>query len=175
MRLRYVSVSRFFDKLKVTQRQNRCPRTMIEAMNLAEQAIANSWGTGKFTYILKSINSLKQEMISSVVGNPHNFSLRCTHIPYYCSIVLESLNLVVCILLRVVDQVQGFPSNATLSQQLFIILFKLSTTCFGLTTIFRRKCIHVNFQYIYIYIYIYISTRRWSYDRNMWRIIWIKY
>jgi hypothetical protein len=29
---------------------------------------------------------------------------------------IEILNLVVCILLRVLDQVQGFPSNATLFQ-----------------------------------------------------------
>jgi hypothetical protein len=35
--------------------------------------------------------------------------------------------------------VQGFPSNATLFQQLFTILFKLSATCFGRTTIFRLE------------------------------------
>jgi hypothetical protein len=48
----------------------------------------------------------------------------------------------VCILLRVFDQVQGFPSNATLFQYLFTILFKLSAICFGCTTIFMRKYIH---------------------------------
>jgi hypothetical protein len=49
------------------------------------------------------------------------------------------LNLVVWILLRVLDQVQGFPSNETLFQQLFTILFKLTATCFGRTIIFRQK------------------------------------
>jgi hypothetical protein len=49
------------------------------------------------------------------------------------------LNLGVSILLRVLDQAEGFPSNTTLFQQSFTILFKLSATCFGRTTIFRRK------------------------------------
>jgi hypothetical protein len=53
------------------------------------------------------------------------------------------LNLGVCILLRVLDQVQRFPSNTTLFQLLFTILFKLSATCFGCTTIFKWKCIHL--------------------------------
>jgi hypothetical protein len=47
------------------------------------------------------------------------------------------LNLGVCILLRVSDQVQGFPSNATTFQWLFTILFKLSATCFGHMTIVK--------------------------------------
>jgi hypothetical protein len=43
-------------------------------------------------------------------------------------------------LLRVLDQVQGFPSNATLFQEFFLLFYsKLSATCFGGTTIFRRK------------------------------------
>jgi hypothetical protein len=39
-------------------------------------------------------------------------------------------------------QVQGFPSNATLFQLLFTILYKLSATCFSRTTIFKRERIH---------------------------------
>jgi hypothetical protein len=66
--------------------------------------------------------------------------------------IRKYLNLAVCILLRVSDQVQGFPSNATLFQKLFTILFKLTATRFGRTTIFKRKYIHL---YIYIYMYIY--------------------
>jgi hypothetical protein len=52
-----------------------------------------------------------------------------------------TLNSVVCILLPVLDQVQGFPSNATLCQWLFTIRFELSATCFGRTTIFKWKYI----------------------------------
>jgi hypothetical protein len=44
------------------------------------------------------------------------------------------LKLSVCILLRVLDQVEQFPSNETLFQKLFTIL---SATCFGRTTIFK--------------------------------------
>jgi hypothetical protein len=54
------------------------------------------------------------------------------------------LNFGVCILLRVLDQVQRFPSNAILFQYLFTILFKLSATCFGRTTMFSWKYIHQN-------------------------------
>jgi hypothetical protein len=57
------------------------------------------------------------------------------------------LNFGVCILLCVLDQVQGFPSNATIFQQLFTILFKLSAACFGRRTIFRRK--YTNRMYIF--------------------------
>jgi hypothetical protein len=38
-------------------------------------------------------------------------------------------------------QLQGLPSNATLFQYLFTVLFKISATCFGRATIFRRKSI----------------------------------
>jgi hypothetical protein len=61
---------------------------------------------------------------------------------YTSEINMADLNLGVCILLRVLDQVQGFPSNATLFQYFFTILFKITATCFGRTTIFMRKYIH---------------------------------
>jgi hypothetical protein len=47
---------------------------------------------------------------------------------------------------RILDQVEEFPSNATLSNSFFAILFKLSATCFGRTTIFRWKYLHRKFE-----------------------------
>jgi hypothetical protein len=63
------------------------------------------------------------------------------------------LNLGVCILLLVLDQVQGFPSNATLFQYLFTIFIKLSATCFGRTTS------HVNFRCIYFRLKIVVRPK----------------
>jgi hypothetical protein len=41
-------------------------------------------------------------------------------------------------------QIQGFPSNATLFQQLFTILFKFSATCFHQKMVVRPKHIADN-------------------------------
>jgi hypothetical protein len=48
-----------------------------------------------------------------------------------------------------INQVQGFPFNATLFQYSFTILFKLSATCFGRITIFRRKYMLISEVYIF--------------------------
>jgi hypothetical protein len=58
------------------------------------------------------------------------------------SLALIILILGVCILLRALDQAQGSPSNTTMFQYLFTVLFKISAKCFGRTTIFRWKYVN---------------------------------
>jgi hypothetical protein len=60
-------------------------------------------------------------------------------------------------MLRALDQVQEFPSNATLFQQLLTILFKLSATFFSRKTIFKRK--YVNFRCIYFHLKMVVRPK----------------
>jgi hypothetical protein len=57
-------------------------------------------------------------------------------------LVTVILNLVVCILLRVLNQVQEFPSNATVSIVVYYFI-QLAATCFGRTIIFKWKYIEI--------------------------------
>jgi hypothetical protein len=52
------------------------------------------------------------------------------------SIKVSILNLGVCILLRVLDQVQGFPSNSTL----FWIFYSVTETCSGYWIKYSKQC-----------------------------------
>jgi hypothetical protein len=58
---------------------------------------------------------------------------------YFNNIHTLILKLVVCVLLRVLGQVQGF----RLTQHCFEYFYPVTATCFGLMTIFRWKYIHV--------------------------------
>jgi hypothetical protein len=57
---------------------------------------------------------------------------------------IHFLSLVVCILLRVLDQVQGFRLMQHCLNSCLLFLFKLTATCFGLMTILKQK-------YIFLY------------------------
>jgi lipoprotein signal peptidase len=78
----------------------------------------------------------------------------------YCSEQSISVNLIlgVCILLRVLDQGEGFPSMQRYTMVLLFI--HLSAACFGRTTIFRKK-----------YIYICRKLQYWQRIRCFWILI----
>jgi hypothetical protein len=69
------------------------------------------------------------------------------------------LHLGVCILLRELDQVQGFASNKTIS---IVVYYFIQIICYMF-----RSYDHLQVESNMIISEVYISASRWSYDRNM--------
>jgi hypothetical protein len=118
----------------------------------------------------------------SGVGTVHNK-------PHHIVVWLKSsrkgitLNLVVCILLHVLDQAQGF--RLTRHRCNSLLFYSITTTCLGCTTIFKWKYVHWKLRLVcnggrflengayhhytpvLLISIVHISTWRWLYNRDM--------